>query len=180
VTEAATTDPEGGPDKAGGAPLRLRPPKHQVSRRAIPYWTVRAATGWVVALGILIVITVSASPRPSWLPVTLGVVTVLALVHLIVMPRWRYAVHRWETTNEAVYTQSGWLRQERRIAPVTRIQTVDTDRGIFERLFGLSNLTVTTASAHGPLKIDGLDRNRANELAAELTSFTAASREDAT
>src|SRR4051794_41629800 len=65
------------------------------------------------------------------------------------MPRWRFAVHRWEAAPDAVYTQSGWFDQERRIAPVSRIQTVDTERGPLEQLFGLSSVTVTTASAAG-------------------------------
>src|SRR5919204_259410 len=83
---------------------------------------------------------------------------VVAAAHLVVMPRWRYAVHRWEATPHAVYTQSGWFSQERRIAPVSRIQTVDAERPPLEQLFGLADVTVTTASAHGPLHIHGLDR----------------------
>ena len=81
----------------------------------------------------------------------------MAAAHLIVMPQWRYRVHRWETSADAVYTQSGWFNQERRIAPISRIQTVDSHRGPFEQLFGLANVTVTTASAAGPLEIHGLD-----------------------
>ncbi len=75
------------------------------------------------------------------------------------MPQWRYRVHTWEDAGGAVYTQTGWITQERRIAPVNRIQTVDTQRGPIEQLFKLSNVTVTTASAAGPLKIHGLDRD---------------------
>jgi uncharacterized protein len=157
----------------------LRAPAHQVNRRAIGYWTARAAAGWIIVFAIGIVIEFNVSQRTG-LTVVLVVLAFLALVHLIVMPRWRYAVHRWETTPGAVYTQAGWLRQERRIAPINRIQTVDTDRGVFERLFKLANVTVTTASAHGPLKIEGLDRDVAADLALQLTEFTAATREDAT
>jgi membrane protein YdbS with pleckstrin-like domain len=96
------------------------------------------------------------------------------------MPRWRYRIHLWEATPEAVYTQSGWFNQERRIAPVSRIQTVDSERGPFEQLFGLANVTVTTASAAGPLKIDGLDHATAQRLVDDLTSNTQAARGDAT
>nr|WP_238362929.1 PH domain-containing protein [Actinopolymorpha pittospori] len=96
------------------------------------------------------------------------------------MPRWRYAVHRWESTAEAVYTQSGWFDQERRIAPISRIQTVDSERGPLEQIFGLSNVTVTTASAAGPLKINGLDRDTAQRLVDDLTSTTQATHGDAT
>jgi Uncharacterized conserved protein len=83
-------------------------------------------------------------------------------------------------THEAVYTQSGWISQERRIAPISRVQTVDTARGPLEQLFGLANVTVTTASAAGPLHIDGLDRATAEGLVAELTEITSHSEGDAT
>jgi membrane protein YdbS with pleckstrin-like domain len=99
---------------------------------------------------------------------------------VVIMPQWRYRVHRWETTAQAVYTQAGWLTQNRRIAPVSRIQTVDTERGPLEQLFGLTNITVTTASAAGPLKIDGLDHETAQRLVDELTTTTQATPGDAT
>ena len=70
--------------------------------------------------------------------------------------------------------------QQRRIAPISRIQTVDSERGPFEQLFGLSTVTVTTASAAGPLKIVGLDRGTAQDLVDELTSATEATHGDAT
>ena len=67
-------------------------------------------------------------------------------------------MHRWEITGTAVYTQTGWWARERRIAPMSRIQTVDHAEGAIARLFGLATVTVTTASAAGALEIEGLDR----------------------
>jgi membrane protein YdbS with pleckstrin-like domain len=158
--------------------LRLRAPAHQVSRRATTYWTVRALAGWIVIGAVITVISLGSSAART---ITLVIVAaVLAAAHLIVMPRWRFRVHRWEATDTAVYTQAGWINQERRIAPVARIQTVDTQRGPFEQLFGLSNVTVTTASAAGPLKIRGLDRAVADTLVAELTARTNRADEDGT
>jgi hypothetical protein len=108
------------------------------------------------------------------------VLAVLALTHLIVMPQWRYRVHRWEITDTAVYTQSGWLNQERRIAPLARVQTVDTRRGPIEQLFGLTNVTVTTASARGPVKIHALDRSVAEHTVDWVTEHAQAASGDAT
>ncbi|MFI5587818.1 PH domain-containing protein [Amycolatopsis sp. NPDC051758] len=160
--------------------LRLRPPAHRVSRRAIGYWTATAAILWIVLIGVQTVIVLTSDDPPAFLDVTLIVSGVLAPLHLIVMPQWRYRVHRWEVTDEAVYTQAGWLKQEWRIAPVSRIQTVDIERDPFEQLFGLAKITVTTASAAGPLRIAGLRHDRALELADELTKTTQAVRGDAT
>ena len=101
-----------------------------------------------------------------WMPLLLGLVTVAAAV---VVPQWRYLVHRWEVTDTAVYTQTGWWRRERRIAPMSRIQTVDYVEGAVARLFGLASVTVTTASAAGALEISGLDRDRARAVVDELT-----------
>jgi membrane protein YdbS with pleckstrin-like domain len=89
-------------------------------------------------------------------------------------------VHRWELTSDAVYVRSGWWTQEWRIAPVSRIQTVDTERGPIGRLFHLTKVTVTTASAAGPLVIDGLDEPVAAGFAASATATAQAAQGDAT
>src|SRR6476661_10324015 len=163
------------------AGLDLRRPANQVSRRAITYWTLRAVT-IVVVVGIvewvLFFWNGSAIPYGRW--VVVGVSAGVAVAYILVMPRWRYAVHRWETTEHAAYTQTGWFNQERRIAPISRIQTVDSHRGPLEQLLKLANVTVTTASAAGPLRIHGLDQVTAERLVAELTSRTESNQGDAT
>jgi uncharacterized protein len=160
--------------------VKLRPPRHLVSPRARVYWAVRALAGWLVPLAAEIVWLVGDDAHRDLLVAALGITLILAAAHVAVMPQWRFRVHRWESTPHAVYTQSGWFDQERRIAPVSRIQTVDSERGPFEQLFGLANVTVTTASAAGPLKIHGLDRATAERLVDELTEGTQAERGDAT
>jgi len=160
----------------------LRPPSQRVSPRAKRYWTVRAAIGWLVIVAFELVMGLTG----AWpwlqdaLPVVLAVTVVVAAAHIVVMPRWRFHVHRWESTGTAVYTQSGWFDQERRIAPLSRIQTVDTERGPLEQVFALATVTVTTASAAGPLKIHGLDADVAQALVDRLTQVAAAARDDAT
>jgi hypothetical protein len=104
----------------------------------------------------------------------------LALVFVVIAPIWRYQVHRWDVGGEAVYTRVGWLTQERRIVPISRVQTVDTQRGPVQRLLGLSTVTVTTASSRGAVKIEQLDRQVADELVARLTEIAAANSQDAT
>jgi membrane protein YdbS with pleckstrin-like domain len=83
------------------------------------------------ALPVMVVLVLGNGPwnwwdLPTWLLVVVGVV-LLALV--LGVPQWRYAVHRWEVTETAVYTQTGWWARERRIAPMSRVQTVD-HRGV--------------------------------------------------
>lgn len=110
----------------------------------------------------------------------LAPLVLLDVAYVAVVPAWRYRVHRWEVTDAAVYTQTGWWSRERRIAPMSRIQTVDWNQGPVERLFGLANVTVTTASAAGALSVAGLDRRTAEELVADLTVKADAVAGDAT
>ena len=160
--------------------ILLRRPAHLVSRRARAFWTVRALVGWLV---IGAVETAGLTPGGVPAAVRWSIVAptaVVAALHLMVMPQWRYRVHRWEITDTAVYTQAGWFSQERRLAPIARVQTVDTKRGPLEQLFGLANVTVTTASARGPLQIDALDRATADHTVAWLTERAQASGGDGT
>lgn len=160
--------------------LTLRPPANQVAPRAIWYWFTRAAIGWSIILALQIIAWALDWPVPPWHAPLLTGSVLIATTHLAVMPRLRYRVHRWELTDNAVYIRSGWLNQEWRIAPVTRIQTVDSERGPIGRLFRLTKVTVTTASAAGPLVIDGLDERVAATFASEVTTAAQASRGDAT
>jgi uncharacterized protein len=158
----------------------LRAPLHHVDPRARWYWATNAAWRWGILIGVQLAIWLPQS-HPSDLHATILWITVgVALLHLAVMPQWRYRVHRWEDTDTAIYTQSGWITQERRIAPIARIQTVDTHRGPIEQVFRLANVTATTASAAGPLRIHGLSRARADQLVADLTARTQVASDDAT
>jgi uncharacterized protein len=164
-----------------GAPLRLREPANLVSPRARLMWLVEGAILMLVLLGGQ-ALWWFFDGRGSRTPhLVVGVVwLVLTVLYLSIMPVWRYRVHRWENTETAVYTQTGWLDQERRIAPVSRIQTVDMTRGPVAQALGLASVTVTTASAAGPLKIHGLDVDVARHLVEDLTALTIAERGDAT
>lgn len=142
-------------------------------------WALTAAVE-----GLLLVVAVAVTgPLTDWLPWGWWVVALVALLvagYAVGVPRWRYAVHRWEVTGAAVYTQTGWWARERRIAPMSRIQTVDHVEGAVARLFGLSTVTVTTASAAGALEIEGLDRQVALALVDELTLMADSMPGDAT
>ncbi|MFZ2501950.1 MAG: PH domain-containing protein, partial [Nocardioides sp.] len=72
------------------------------------------------------------------------------------------------------------ITTEQRIAPIARIQTVDSSQGALMRLFGLASITVTTASSAGALEIDCLDAETARRVVAELTEITAATEGDGT
>ncbi|HYH31590.1 MAG TPA: PH domain-containing protein [Pseudonocardia sp.] len=161
--------------------LPLRPPANQVSPRAVRWWRLRALLMLLVLAGPQAAVLIALSGNaPTWLLVAAVVTALAVLAYGIVVPPLLFRIHRWEVTPEAVYTLSGWLVREWRIAPISRVQTVDTEHGPLQQLLKLASVTVTTASARGPVKIRGLDEHEAAELARTLTETTQATPGDAT
>lgn len=158
----------------------LADPANPPSSKAPLVWAIGAAIPWLL-LVIGQVVWFAVDSRLVWLHAVAAAVTVLGIaVFVVVVPVWRYRVHRWDIDEKAVYTRSGWLVQERRIAPISRVQTVDTERGPLDQLFGLANVTVTTASSAGAVRIVALDADVADRIVAQLTDIAAIGAEDAT
>lgn len=158
----------------------LAEPANSPSRKAPLVWAISAAIPWLgLAAGQLVWFVVDR--RMPWVHglVALATGTGIALF-VFVVPWWRYRVHRWDIDPKAVYTREGWLTQERRIAPISRLQTVDTERGPLDRLFGLATVTVSTASSAGAVRISALDADVADRIVAHLTDNAAIGGEDAT
>ena len=162
---------------ADPAPV-LREPANLVSSRAPYIWAVGAAVRSLVLGAAVTGALIAWGDGVDW--ILLALYGVLAVAYCILMPVYRFKVHRWESTETAVYTQAGWLSRERRIAPMSRVQTVDLQQTAVSRLFGLANVTVTTASAAGPLRIEALDAPVAERLVDELTRRSEDEAGDAT
>jgi uncharacterized protein len=165
---------------AGSVVPVLREPAHRVSPRAIGFWTVSALLGDAGVVVAALVAWLVVPDVPGWAGLVVLLLGLLAAAHVVLMPRIRYRVHRWEVTDTAVHTRSGWLGRESRIAPLSRVQTVDSRQGALMRVFGLASITVTTASAAGPITVDCLDAATAREVVARLTAITSATAGDAT
>ncbi|MGO4257166.1 PH domain-containing protein [Marmoricola sp. RAF53] len=161
---------------ADSAPV-LRDPANLVSPRARLRWRIGAGILVLVGVGVLVGVTVATDAAGWWLwwPAYL----VLAGAYLVLMPRLRYATHRWETTPTAIYTQTGWIGRTREIAPMSRVQTVEFHQGVIDRMLGLATVSVSTASDED-LTIELLDRAVAEELTARLTAAAEAEVGDAT
>ena len=166
-------------DAPAGDLVRLRAPRERVSPRARLMWGLEDLLRGGGALAFIIV---ASGPwnwfhLPGWL---LWVLVALLLGYVVLVPLWRYHVHRWEVTESAVYTQTGWWARERRIAPMSRVQTVDHREGAVARLFSLATVRITTASSAGALTIEGLDQKRALALVEDLTRMADSVPGDAT
>lgn len=161
----------------------LRAPAHRVSRSAYWYWTLREA---VVGLAVTAVgfLALSGIDTGTGWDVFFGAVPFVllagALATAVLLPAWRWRVHRWEVTDSAIYTLEGALSRDWRIVPMSRVQTVDVEQNAVERLFSIARLVVRTASYAGSTEIAGLDVRVAHGLAAHLTTRLRESRDDGT
>jgi membrane protein YdbS with pleckstrin-like domain len=164
----------------GEGAQRLRPPNNTLDRRAVHWWRAQWLLLTAAPVAVLSVLGALIAPARPWLLFPGAVLALLGLACAAFVPLWWFRVHRWEVTGEAVYVRTGLFRQEWRIAPMSRIQTVDTVRGPLEQLFRLSTVIVTTASSKGAVHIEGLDHELAAGLAEQLTRITQATPGDAT
>ncbi|WP_025352550.1 PH domain-containing protein [Nocardia nova] len=155
-------------------------PAWRASTRAPLLWATGPAIFWALILVGGVVWLIVDSGHRGWASALVAAALVVGVFGVVVVPLWRYAVHRWEITDTAVYTRTGWFTQESRVAPITRVQTVDTHRGPLEQLFGLATVTVTTASSAGAVRIVALDLDVAERTVRRLTEIAALHREDAT
>ena len=166
-------------------PAPVREPAWSLSRSAIGLWMTQGAIGtlvYTVAVTVAIVLVPGDAGLPATLVRWLGPVLVVGygVVAIGVRPRLRYRVHRWEVTGEAVYTLTGWLTRTWTLVPVSRIQTVDVTRGVFQQLFGLATVAVLTASSQGTVRVPHLDVDVARRVADDLARRAELVRDEAT
>ncbi|MEU4625772.1 PH domain-containing protein [Actinoplanes sp. NPDC023801] len=162
------------------APPSLRPPRHRLDRRFVLWRTLQAILWAAGVLGTLTAIYGRAEVTRPWLGPVLLILGVIYAVNITVMPTWRYRVHRWEATDDAVYALSGWLTREWRIVPISRIQSIDTEVGPLQRRLGLATISVTTASSEGKITIEGVAVAVAEATVDRLREIAAATAGDAT
>lgn len=166
---------------AGSIAVMVKEPLLRPSVRAVKFWTWNAIVAWTIfsVAQLVWMLVVNAWTSPLHLA-GLGLTIVVAIGHVSIMPRWRYSVHRWEITDDAVFVRSGWLTQETRVAPIARLQTVDSRRGFLHRMMGLTSVTITTASSAGALTIHALDDDVARVVVVQLAEVAQHTPGDAT
>ncbi len=167
------------------APGPLRDPAWPVARGAIGLWTVQGVVeALVLAVGTAAFLLLVPASAGGLVPFLRWAVPVLALVDaavaIFVRPRLSHRVHRWEVTDEAVYTLTGWLSRTWTLVPIARIQTVDVRRGVLQQMFGLASVAVLTASSQGTVRVPHLEADVARRVADDLTRRTALVRDQAT
>ena len=161
----------------------VRDPAWSLSRSAIGLWVTEGVLG-TLFYGVLVAAFVVFVPAGGPVPVLRWVLPALLLVYAVVAigvrPRFRYRVHHWEVTDEAVYTLTGWLTRTWTLVPISRIQTVDVTRGVLQQLFGLATVAVLTASSQGTVRVLHLEADVARRVADDLARRAEVVRDEAT
>jgi uncharacterized protein len=167
------------------APTPVRDPAWSLPREAIGLWVTQSVIGAFflgLAVGAFLMFVPAdvGGPIPllRWLvPIAAGV---YALVAIFVRPWFRHRVYRWEITQDAAYSKTGWLNQTWTLVPISRIQTVDVTRGVLQQMFGLASVAVLTASSVGLVRIQHLDHAVAQRVAEDLAHRAEQVRDQAT
>ncbi len=155
------------------APSPVRAPAWSLSRSAISLWVTEGViSSLALAVGATLFVVFVPGAAGGPLPVLRWLVPVAVAVWAVatigIRPWFRFRVHRWEVTPDAVYTLTGWLTRTWTLVPISRIQTVDVTRGVVQQVFGLATVAVLTASSQGTVRIWHLEADVAQRVADDL------------
>ena len=151
----------------------VRVPAWSLSRSAIGLWVTEGVLS-SVGIGIVAILFAVFVPADAGGPLPLlrwlaPIAALLwALATIAIRPWFRFRVHRWEVTPDAVYTLTGWLTRTWTLVPISRIQTVDVTRGVLQQMFGLATVAVLTASSQGTVRVWHLEADVAQRVADDL------------
>ena len=163
----------------------VREPAWSLSRSAIGLWITEGIVGSLfLGLGVAAFLLFVPAPPGTPMPLLRWLVPIGAVLYAVavigVRPWIRYRVHRWEVTDDAAYTVTGWLTRTWTLVPISRIQTVDVTRGVLQQLFGLASVAVLTASSQGTVRVLHLEADVARRVADDLAHRAEQVRDQAT
>ncbi len=162
----------------------MRPePSEHLDPRVKNVWRINDAI-WIVACAvfafgaetIIAIVEVGEIDMSLAFMVTGIVIALLAVLCLIVLPPIRYARWRYEISDEFLDIQKGIVWRTRTVIPFIRVQNTDTKQGPILRMFGLKNVTVSTAAEEH--EIVGLDDVVADQLRDRAAELARIARED--
>jgi len=116
-----------------------------------------------ITTGILSVFNQGFSANVLILFLTIG--NILAAVHTV----YRYRSWKYEIKKDHIYLEHGVLVKIKTMVPFVRIQHVDTQKSILDRLLGVSSVVVYTAGSRGSdVSIPGVIPREGEDLQDDL------------
>ena len=115
----------------------------------------------------------------SWITVILVIITVLAIINKVfdlILPVFRYRNWRYSIDAAYLYIKHGAIVETRKIVPMTKIQSVQTEQGPLLRKYQLYTVSVTTmGTSHS---IPGLRKETAFALRDEIARYAKIKEEE--
>lgn len=154
----------------------------QLHPRAVWLFFIRFIISWgillIIVLGFIFGIQ-NASPEGGLFPFSLSSLAILFLllgyaIFAYIWARLSYHFYRYELIENSFRKEFGVIWKSYISIPYDRIQNIDIYRGIWARIFGLSELHIQTAGASGRVategRLPGLSKEEAELLREDLIS----------
>ena len=165
-------------DPRAAVPEALRPGAHRVHRAYVGIGGLRAVVIMAVALTASsfgsITGSLSHGDAPAWAaPVVFAAVAafILLLAGIIFLTQWLSWKHlSYELTADELNVYSGVLSKKRVHVPYQRVQAVNQQAGVLQRVFGLCDVKIDTAggSSNEAVKLSYVRNSDAEALRSEL------------
>jgi uncharacterized protein len=152
-------------------------PANRLGPNARRLWIIQGIANYLVLSAVVVAVGFFA-PGRLWWWIAAAVIGILAVPYVIVRSNLRIRVHRWEFNEMALYVQTGWITHVRTIIPIQRVKKITVERGLLQRKFGLSTLTISAGSGAGTISIDNIDHLVAAEIAGRSAIVSAADTEE--
>jgi membrane protein YdbS with pleckstrin-like domain len=129
----------------------------------------------IILLAVLAIVAVASdyflvSEEITGFPVTaLMSVYVLMTIYLLIWPAVYYARYRYRINEDRIDIRRGVFVIKHTVVPTERVHQLEVARGPINNLFGLADVTITTAG--GIAAIQYLDRETAAEIADSLNEY---------
>ena len=150
--------------------------EHRLDPRIAVVWTVSASAGWILLAAVFAIVLAVANASISFVALALiGGLLVAGISALWARAAW--ARWRWSAWPDALDLRHGVLVARESLVPYHRIQQIDIERNVIERMLGLSTLVLRTASSSSDGKIPGIRQEIAESLRVRL--LTRAGADDA-
>lgn len=145
----------------------MRPlPAYMLDPRIKRVWRINSliltAIMSVILFGVFILLWQLAHINVLWGLIPLAILVLRLVFNFGVYPVIRYARWRYEAKDDEVDIRQGLFFISHVIVPIVRVQFTDTSQGPIMRMFGLAEVTITTAG--GAQKIPGLRLEDADAL----------------
>lgn len=133
----------------------------------------------MLMLSLVIIISgyfiISSDIVKSLIPIgyTIIALIIIILIGSIIYPILKYYYWKFEIRQAELYIERGVLTRIKTIAPFSRIQHLDVQQSILERMLGLAKLVIYTAGTRGAdIIIPGLPLQYAEALRDQLKNYS--------